>query len=253
MNETSKTKTLIVKRSGLFGVFQRHYKWIAIVSGLVVSLTLSLRDHFHERAKDYASSTENAENLGQLGRQSNIINGRLEVIAKDMAELRKRSNKSAIEAFTDGNNDLELLFLFSQQELLAKSASLDRLTELLTEKERKQYGEKQADLLIEILGIKDHPDFSQYEGKSLKEVMEGIDLAQRNAMLTARNISEKFDRLQKQALHRLQEGRKEYERQERIYGFMSYAIIGIGVGLSLLAKLFEPAGTEAEVAGMEEP
>ena len=240
-----------VKRSGLFGFFQYHYKWIAIVSGLVVSLTLSLRDHFHERAKDFTSSIEIAEDFGHVRELSDSTNGRLEVIERDIVELRKKADKPTIDSYSERNNDLELLLLFGQKELLAKSAALDRLTELLSEAERKEYKDKQTGLLFEIAALTDSPDLSKYEGKSIKEVMEAIQSTRRNAMRRIQSISERFDNLQKGIFQTFRERKKRYEHQERVYGFISYAIIALGVGLSLAAKVFEPDDKAIESPGTE--
>jgi hypothetical protein len=93
--------------------------------------------------------------------------------------------------------------------------------------------------------------FPWNEGISPKELMEVIGSTHTNAVANLKIISGRFDELQKGIFKTFQERKKRYEHQERVYGFISYAIIAVGVGLSLMAKAFEPDDSGAESPGTE--
>src|SRR6516162_7436306 len=199
--------------SALFNYFQKHYKWIAIVCGLVVSLTLSLKDRFHERAKDYTSTIENARILQRMDSLSNATNGRIEVVGtsvRDVLEqiaITRKDAQSNLEAEVKAINNQGPVLGALLKDLLARGKSLSTFLVLVDKPVADDIKSNKIDLDLKIIALSNGPDVRK-GFNTLQEFRHNTEIT----LGEIRKLEKKDDGLEEDIFKALESRRDRYER-----------------------------------------
>lgn len=230
-----------IRGNGLYKFAKRHYKWIAVVGGVIVSVTLTLKDQIRERDKDYASAVENAETFQRIKALNESISSKLDVLIQDI-NLARHKGISNTDLQQEVAAEMGQEFYSNYGALSLKLDSAGALIEIADSPELKarlqtltanaKKVSAREEMVPEELITTDAVEIEHKRFDDLREL---------------RNISERVERLSEDTMRVLEEQKQLRYRLYRMYSIISYGIIALGFVLTLSAKAFDRPGGATEI------
>jgi hypothetical protein len=214
------------RHNWLFTFFDRHYKWIAVAAGLLVSLILSLRDSLHEQVRDVANAVDSAVMFGRIQQLNQATNAQLDDVLIRVRALTEPAafGRRPMKLFYDNLSIDTELWKSETQENLDGLKSLQPFVS-----EDTTLPAKITELSTQFNNIDREAQLDRSNGN---EDNLGTSKQYHDLLKNTMNLRSYMYQI-------LDEKKGFLERREHFFTFISYAIIAVGVGLSLTAKLFE--------------
>jgi hypothetical protein len=205
-----------------------------VAGSVIISLTLTARDHFHEQAKDFETFVENARNIAHAEALNEVTLQRLDLLEEEVSNSSslkpKQSRLGSHErnSVLDGNIYLAILKLDHARELVRllpqdrnREEDFEHLTKKLREVEE------------QIAAI--DPDYNKkyLTDPELKEkgsqVTNAVQSLLRDVQLLLDDVYVDLDHIQ-----------ERYDRLSAVFSLLSYVIIAVGLGLWITGQMATP-------------
>jgi hypothetical protein len=86
---------------------KRHYKWIVLAGSLMVSVTLTARDTYHEKEKSFVEAVENVQNFYRLRELTEFISDRVGRLDNRISALQNNRRTAGGEAISTQDSERE--------------------------------------------------------------------------------------------------------------------------------------------------
>jgi hypothetical protein len=218
---------------------QKKYKWLVLIGSVIIALSISVRDRIHERERDLTEAIAEKENFGSLHELATITAMHLDdltrlVLEHDQGGSLKKVSPGVISGMDEYHKALNEASLAN-----AESASLAEV--LPQQVELKRQIDATSRTLQDLQGAYERMRYiSQRDDieheTELEEKMAQLRPIQETIADTRKNIEMEIGRL-----------KILYAREYILVSTLSYALIALGVGLSLGGQLIAKPGEAPEL------
>ena len=243
-SSAAKNSTAYSHRDRVRRFTKKHYKWFVLFGGLVISLTLSLKERLQEREKDLIATIEAKRDHSEL--RELITSSSLQIVdLEHMVSSIKSTETTSPEP--PGFADAMESFRRKVNELSLTVGETSALAELI-------YDDPDVSSKLAALKIEVNKSLIDYRSALYNADMYFDHPTDPNNTTFIQNKALHLDDLRNDALRlkrvveeKLEDRKRLYERQAITVSFVSYALLCVGFLLSVGGQLIGKPGEVPEI------